>query len=995
WESRPGGKGRPADLLAAAGPLWKPVGPAPTTSGFHGNWGATSGRINAVAVHPTNPRVVIVGASTGGLWRSADGGLTFAPVSDDQVDLAVGSVAFSRSNPSIVYAGMGDLDNSFVGTGVLKSSDGGLTWARVSNASLPARGIVADIAVDPSNPGRVYAAQTVSLDAANNTFASGGFYLSADGGVNWAKTLGGRARSLAVHPSNPQTLYVALSAADGAGQPGVYKSTNGGQTWGLVYASPFGANTRDIRVAVTAADPERVYAYSGARTPREVRLEVSANGGESWTERGTAGVVGLDPGQFGYNTYLHVSPAHADTVYVGSRDIYKSTNGGLSWANLTRNFTGDGGCAPFCYTPLRSKTHPDQQAFAFAPGNAQVIYAGNDGGLSRSTDGGATFHSLNATLSLTQFVHLSLHPTDASRSYGGTQDNGTQRRAPGTNEWVEFNEGDGGRSVINPRDPSMVFSTYIFGNINRNTHHGLSYYTIIATDETFGEGGPGSSPRIAFYPPFVGNGVDSKLYFGTWRLFVCTNCHDPARHAFSTPPADWAAPAGALDLTRGVTLQGTDVLTAIGVARSNTNVIYTGSAFGRAMVSRDGGATWADISAGLPNRVIESISVHPANPSVAYLTVSGYGSGHVFKTTNAGAAWADVSGNLPNVPAGAFLIDPRNNSTVYAGTDIGVFRSTAGGGVWESFNDGMPPAVVTAFAAQANGRIQAATYGRGAYEFVPGLSVVSFSAPAFAASESDGRARLTVTRTDPAAPASVEYATADGTAGERADYTTARGTLLFAAGEATKTLDVPVSDDHLQEPPETFAVTLSNPSGATLGATPAATVTLGSNDAATAPSPVKWESFDSRFFVRQHYLDFLGREPDAPGLNFWKNQIDQCGANAACAEARRINVSAAFFLSIEFQETGYLVYRTQKAAFGDLPGKPVPVTRLAMLVGSRRIGEGVVVGVGDWQARLEANKRAYFEAVAASASFAARHPLSLNPQQFVAALNANAGGALS
>jgi parallel beta-helix repeat protein len=153
---------------------------------------------------------------------------------------------------------------------------------------------------------------------------------------------------------------------------------------------------------------------------------------------------------------------------------------------------------------------------------------------------------------------------------------------------------------------------------------------------------------------------------------------------------------------------------------------------------------------------------------------------------------------------------------------------------------------------------------------------------------------------------------------------------------------------------------------------------------------------DPEFFVRQHYLDFLGREPDAGGQQFWTNEITSCGADAACVEVKRINVSAAFFLSIEFQETGYLVHRTYKAAYGDInpPAVPVPVRREEFLPDTAAVSAGVQVGVGDWRQRLEQNKQQFAEAFAARARFASAHPPSLTAEQFVAALDGNAGGVL-
>ncbi|MGB8509207.1 MAG: hypothetical protein WCD76_12540, partial [Pyrinomonadaceae bacterium] len=152
---------------------------------------------------------------------------------------------------------------------------------------------------------------------------------------------------------------------------------------------------------------------------------------------------------------------------------------------------------------------------------------------------------------------------------------------------------------------------------------------------------------------------------------------------------------------------------------------------------------------------------------------------------------------------------------------------------------------------------------------------------------------------------------------------------------------------------------------------------------------------DAQFFVAQHYRDFLNREPYAAGLGFWTNQITECGSDTACRDIRRVNVSAAFFLSIEFQQTGYLVYRIHKTAFGNLPGKPVPVTFQEFLPETQQIGRGVVVGATGWEGQLEANKVAFLNEFVRRADFITRYPTTLSPEAFVDTLNANAGGVLS
>ncbi|MET0623188.1 MAG: Calx-beta domain-containing protein, partial [Pyrinomonadaceae bacterium] len=260
--------------------------------------------------------------------------------------------------------------------------------------------------------------------------------------------------------------------------------------------------------------------------------------------------------------------------------------------------------------------------------------------------------------------------------------------------------------------------------------------------------------------------------------------------------------------------------------------------------------------------------------------------------------------------------------------------------------------------------------------------------------EATGSVLVNVTRSGATTQAvSVDYASSDGTAGERSDYITAAGRLTFAPGETTKTFRVFIVDDAYVEPDETFSITLSNLRGANavLGATTTKQIIIRSDDAAPAANPVD----DSAFFVREHYLDFLSREPDPDGFQFWRNEIESCGADAQCREVKRVNVSAAFFLSIEFQETGYLVYRMYKAAYGNLPGKPVPVRLREFLANTRDVGQGVQVNVGEWRVQLEANKNAFAASFVSRPEFVALYAESMTAAQFVDALNSNAGGALS
>jgi hypothetical protein len=204
---------------------------------------------------------------------------------------------------------------------------------------------------------------------------------------------------------------------------------------------------------------------------------------------------------------------------------------------------------------------------------------------------------------------------------------------------------------------------------------------------------------------------------------------------------------------------------------------------------------------------------------------------------------------------------------------------------------------------------------------------------------------------------------------------------------------VPINDDAYTEGNERLGVTLTNAVGAALGAQANTTVTIADNRAAAATNPL--DNANAQFFVRQYYLDFLNREPDNSGWDFWMKQITSCGFDFKCTEERRVNVSAAYFLAIEFQQTGYLVERMYKTAYGNLPNAPVPIKFSEFLADTQKIGDGLIVGKSGWEGTLENNKQAFATQFAQRSRFAAAYPTSTTPAKFVDQLNANAGNALS
>jgi CSLREA domain-containing protein len=261
---------------------------------------------------------------------------------------------------------------------------------------------------------------------------------------------------------------------------------------------------------------------------------------------------------------------------------------------------------------------------------------------------------------------------------------------------------------------------------------------------------------------------------------------------------------------------------------------------------------------------------------------------------------------------------------------------------------------------------------------------LQFGAARFTAREGDGSVQVTINRAgDLSGVATLDYATADGTASERQDYTTALGTLRFEPGEASKTVSILLVDDAKAEGEQTFLLKLSNVTGgASLGSADSVEVVIIDDDATDAETN---PADSTEFFVRQHYYDFLSREPDAAGLAFWINNIDKCGADSHCREVKRVDTSAAFFLSIEYQQTGYLAYRLRRATFNRLP------LYRELMHDTQEIGREVIVGSAGWEQKLEDNKRAFARSWVERPEVLAELPADMTAARFVDRLFANAG----
>ena len=659
----------PLNALASSITPWQSIGPMPIGGG-------NTGRVAAIAVHPTNSNIVYVGGAQGGVWKTTDGGTTWTPLGDSQCSLAIGSITIDPVNPNIVYVGTGEENfsgDSYYGCGVLRTTDGGATWTVLGQGTFQTTSggaRIAKILIDPATAGTTNA----TLYAAT-TF---GLYKSLNGGLSWTQILtkGFGYVNDVVMPATPgNPLFAAAGGPFSNGANGLYKSLDGGLTWSLVANGLPLASVGRIAIVVSPANASVMWvSVENPANGNLTGLYRTNDGGVTWTQMSAIGVN--CSAQCWYAMVLTASPTDTNTVYFSGLSLYRSTDRGTSFSDVA--------------LPV----HVDHHALAFDPQVPTTIYAGTDGGIFKSTNSGSTWADLNTNLALTQFYGgLSLYPT-GNGVLGGTQDNGSIEYS-GSNTWTPVLGGDGGYTAINPADPTVSYAETQwsagsgFSGPRRRDAQSGSFQLLIT--------GININDAALFIPPIALDPAHPKfLYFGTSKLYRTKNGGN-----------SWTA------IATGVFLRNGNV-SAIGVAPSDTNTVYAGTNQGDLVVTTDGGATWIPINAALPARAITSIVVNRATPQTAYLTLSGFGSGHVWRTTNAGTTWTDISGNLPNIPVNGFALIPGGELVV--GTDLGVFRSTDDGASWSVLSTGLPNVAV--FDVQYNlttKTLAAATHGRGVW----------------------------------------------------------------------------------------------------------------------------------------------------------------------------------------------------------------------------------------------------------------------------------------
>ena len=743
---------RPAQAAPAiSANAWTPIGPDHIAT-----FPTTSGRLNSIAVHPTNSNIIYAAGAQGGVWKTTDGGMSWTPLTDNQCSIAMGALAIDPVNPSIVYAGTGEENfslDSYYGCGVLRSTDGGTTWTQLGASTFVFAG------GGGQKISRVYIDSATAGSATGTTVlvsASSGVYRSTDSGNSWTLVLAGTATDIVGTPTRAATLYAALGNIFGSASNGVYLSTDTGATWTKETGGLPTTNVGRINLAIAPSAADNVYAsVQDTSTFALLGIWKSTSGGAIWTQVSATGASCAS--QCWYDMAINVDPTNANTVYFSGFSVYKSTDGGSNFSDIG------------------SSIHVDQHALVFQPGNASTIYAGNDGGIFKSTDGGSTWTSLNSNIAITQFYPgISLHPTNASIAMGGTQDNGTNLYT-GASVWNPVLGGDGGFSAIDFTTPTTGYATVEWGfpsfsGVYKTTNLGVSAsFTRQIT-------GLNLSDRGLFIAPVVMSPANSQqLFLGTYRLYQSTN-----------GAASWSVISPDLS-------NGNGDISAIAQSKSNTQVIYVGTSDGNVQVTINGGASWTLATTGLPNRHVTYLAVDPTNAQNAFAVVSGFGTGHVFKTANGGTSWSDISANLPNIPVNAILLDPSAPTTnLYLGTDLGIFTTTNGGASWAAFNNGLPNVAVIDLAFnQATNVLLAATHGRGVWQatFVNPPSLQVSPATDMAASGSQG---------GPFSPASFQYqlSASSGSIGfsitgvpSWLDASTTSGTLTTSATSVTFTVN--------------------------------------------------------------------------------------------------------------------------------------------------------------------------------------------------------------
>jgi photosystem II stability/assembly factor-like uncharacterized protein len=660
------------------GPAWSFLGPD--------NIG---GRITDIQASPARPERIYVASAAGGVFRSDDRGQTFRPIFDEQGTLSIGSIAVDPRDPDVVWVGTGEANSSgdsYPGTGIYLSRDGGTTWQRTG---LERGEHIGRVVVDPRDSRTVYAAVMGSMRLENE---HRGVYRTRDMGVTWERVLFTSPRvgaiDVAIDPENPSNLYAGLwerlrddqGFRKGGPGSGVYRSADGGETWTRAMAGLPVPRTTSGRVGLSlcASQPRTIYAIFDDTEHGFDGLYRSDDGAGSWRRVDGPTIGGIFASYGWWFGNVRVSPTNPEEVFALGLYLSKSVDGGRSWARVGR-------------------MHSDHHALLIDPTNPSWIYSGNDGGFHVSSDHGATFAKIK--LPITQFYNIAVDPTDGAKIYGGAQDNGTSRTTTGgTSDWRNIYGGDGFQVVVDPVETNVIYAESQNGGLGRSRDGGATFASIAPTPE-----------RSNWNTPIRLDPNDHRvLFFGGNRLFRSAN-----------QGATWASISP--DLTDGPTpgRPGRGTITTFSVSRADSRTIYVGTDDGNVWTTRTAGSEWTKISQSLPRLYLTSVTADPTDARRVWVTYSGFEAeprGRVFRSDDGGATWIAIGTGLPPLPVNALLRAPESADLLYVATDAGVYKTDDAGRSWHALGTGLPLApVLDLVLDRVQGRLLAATHGRSIY----------------------------------------------------------------------------------------------------------------------------------------------------------------------------------------------------------------------------------------------------------------------------------------
>jgi len=639
---------------------WTSLGPTqiPTNGG--------AGRVNCIAFYPNNSNIFFVGSPSGGLWKTSDGGATWSTNTDLLPNMGVSDIAINPKNPSIMYIATGDRDAwDTYSVGILKSTDGGVTWNPTSlawNTSQSKK--VLRIIINPDNPDTVLAA------------TSSGIYRTLNGGTTWTVVRSGSYRDLEFKPGDPSVVWAAANNL-------IWKSVNYGASFSVVTAFSVTGLGR-INIATTANDANYLYVLGSSITDNSFAgVWKTTDGGTTFNVCTTTpnmlgwSTDGTDSGGQGwYDLSIAVCPTNKNMVFIGGVNIWETTNGGTTWT-LSAHWYGGGG---------KPYVHADVHTLKYIPGSSNTLFAGCDGGCFKTSNNGTSWSDKSNGISIGQLYRIGCSSTNANLVMSGWQDNGSNLY--NTNSWTNVIGGDGMDCMIDNSNASIMYGSLYYGDFSRSDDGGNNWNSIKNNITETG----------AWITPIVQDPVTSStIYTGYYNLWKSTNRGN-----------SWTKVSNFADSNQ---------INFISIAPSNHNYIYI-YRYGSFYKSTNGGVNWTLINSNLPVLNVTSIAVSPDDPEVLWASLSGYSAGEkVFTSRNGGTSWTNYSGSLPNIPANTIVMESGTDEGLYLGTDLGVFYRDTTMSDWIAFNTNLPNVIIDELEIQyATGKLRAGTYGRGLWE---------------------------------------------------------------------------------------------------------------------------------------------------------------------------------------------------------------------------------------------------------------------------------------